>query len=219
MSKKYAIIVAGGSGSRMQTDLPKQFLLINNKPILMHSMEKFNMDDIQIILVLNVDFHEYWQNLCKQYSFETPHVLVKGGRNRFESVKNGLKHIESHSLVAIHDAVRPLIKPERIKAAYAFAAEHGNAIVAVRSKDSIRRVHDNSSTAVQRDEYYLIQTPQIFQSEQLLKAYKEEFRNEFTDDASVVERIGIHINLVEGDYSNLKITFPEDLQIAESLLK
>ncbi len=219
MSKKFAIIVAGGSGSRMQTELPKQFLLIHNKPILMYSIEKFAMDDIEIILVLNVDYHEYWQKLCAQYSFTIPHVLVQGGRNRFESVKNGLKHVSAHSIVAVHDAVRPLIKQERIKEAFAYAETHGNAVISVRSKDSIRRVQEEHSTAVPRDEYYLIQTPQVFQSELLTKAYKEEFRNEFTDDASVVERLGIRINLIEGDYSNLKITFPEDLLFAESLLK
>jgi 2-C-methyl-D-erythritol 4-phosphate cytidylyltransferase len=219
MSKKFAIIVAGGSGSRMQTELPKQFLLIHNKPILMHSIEKFAMDDIEIILVLNVDYHEYWQKLCAQYSFTIPHVLVQGGRNRFESVKNGLKHVSAHSIVAVHDAVRPLIKQERIKEAFAYAETHGNAVISVRSKDSIRRVQEEHSTAVPRDEYYLIQTPQVFQSELLIKAYKEEFRNEFTDDASVVERSGVRINLIEGDYSNLKITFPEDLLFAESLLK
>lgn len=219
MSKKFAIIVAGGSGSRMQTELPKQFLLIHNKPILMYSIEKFAMDDIEIILVLNVDYHEYWQKLCTQYSFTIPHVLVQGGRNRFESVKNGLKHVSAHSIVAVHDAVRPLIKQERIKEAFAYAETHGNAVISVRSKDSIRRVQEEHSTAVPRDEYYLIQTPQVFQSELLIKAYKEEFRNEFTDDASVVERSGVRINLIEGDYSNLKITFPEDLLFAESLLK
>jgi 2-C-methyl-D-erythritol 4-phosphate cytidylyltransferase len=219
MSKKFAIIVAGGSGSRMQTELPKQFLLIHNKPILMHSIEKFAMDDIEIILVLNVDYHEYWEKLCTQYSFTIPHILVQGGRNRFESVKNGLKHVSSHSIVAVHDAVRPLIKQERIKEAFAYAETHGNAVISVRSKDSIRRVQEEHSTSVPRDEYYLIQTPQVFQSELLIKAYKEEFRNEFTDDASVVERLGIRINLIEGDYSNLKITFPEDLLFAESLLK
>jgi 2-C-methyl-D-erythritol 4-phosphate cytidylyltransferase len=218
MSKKFAIIVAGGSGSRMQTELPKQFLLIHNKPILMHSIEKFAMDDIEIILVLNVDYHEYWEKLCTQYSFTIPHILVQGGRNRFESVKNGLKHVSSHSIVAVHDAVRPLIKQERIKEAFAYAETHGNAVISVRSKDSIRRVQEEHSTSVPRDEYYLIQTPQVFQSELLIKAYKEEFRNEFTDDASVVERLGIRINLIEGDYSNLKITFPEDLLFAESLL-
>jgi 2-C-methyl-D-erythritol 4-phosphate cytidylyltransferase len=144
---------------------------------------------------------------------------VQGGRNRFESVKNGLKHVSSHSIVAVHDAVRPLIKQERIKEAFAYAETHGNAVISVRSKDSIRRVQEEHSTSVPRDEYYLIQTPQVFQSELLIKAYKEEFRNEFTDDASVVERLGIRINLIEGDYSNLKITFPEDLLFAESLLK
>lgn len=219
MTKKYAIIVAGGSGSRMQSELPKQFLLINNKPILMHSIEKFNMDDIEIILVLNVDYHNYWEKLCKDFQFSIKHHLVKGGRNRFESVKNGLSYVKEKSLVAVHDAVRPLIKTSLIKDAFDFAETHGNAVLSVKSRDSIRRVESNDSRIIPREEIYQIQTPQIFPSDILIKAYKEEFRNEFTDDASVVERTGVKINLVEGDYSNFKITYPEDLLFAEALLK
>ncbi len=218
MIKKYAIIVAGGSGSRMKSDLPKQFLQINNKPILMHTMEKFAIDNIEIILVLNVDFHEYWLKLCREYDFSIPHLLVNGGNNRFESVKNGLSKITSKSIIAIHDAVRPLISSDKIRFAFEKAEELGNAVLSVVSRDSVRRIQGDTSSIINRDEIHLIQTPQIFQSELLHKAYKERFRNEFTDDASVVERIGVKINLIEGEYTNIKITYPEDLKIATTLL-
>ena len=218
MLKRYAIIVAGGSGSRMNSELPKQFLLIKNKPILMHTIEKFSMENIEIILVLNVDYHEYWKNLCEKYTFEIPHTLVKGGRNRYDSVKNALPLIKEKSLVAVHDAVRPLVKKDKILTAYKTAEELGNAILAVSSRDTTRRVQNGASVVVPRHEIYLIQTPQIFKSEILIKAYKEAFRNEFTDDASVVERLGETIHFVEGDFSNIKITFPDDLLIAEALL-
>lgn len=218
MIKKYAIIVAGGSGSRMKSDLPKQFLLIHNKPILMHTMDKFAIDNIEIILVLNVDFHEYWLKLCREYDFSIPHLLVNGGNNRFESVKNGLSKITSKSIIAIHDAVRPLISSDKIRFAFEKAEELGNAVLSVVSRDSVRRIQGDTSSIINRDEIHLIQTPQIFQSELLHKAYKERFRNEFTDDASVVERIGVKINLIEGEYTNIKITYPEDLKIATTLL-
>ena len=218
MIKKYAIIVAGGSGSRMKSDLPKQFLQINNKPILMHTMEKFAIDNIEIILVLNVDFHEYWLKLCREYDFSIPHLLVNGGNNRFESVKNGLSKITSKSIIAIHDAVRPLISSDKIRFAFEKAEELGNAVLSVVSRDSVRRIQGDTSSIINRDEIHLIQTPQIFQSELLHKAYKERFRNDFTDDASVVERIGVKINLIEGEYTNIKITYPEDLKIATTLL-
>lgn len=216
--KRFAIIVAGGSGTRMGSEIPKQFLLLNSKPILMHTIEKFYNSNSQIILVLNLDYHDYWIKLCKEHNFTIPHQLVKGGRNRFDSVKNGLGFITEDSLVAIHDAVRPLIKTNTIHHAFEIAEEKGNAILAVPSKDSLRRMVDGNNYSLTRSEYYLIQTPQIFKSSTLKKAYDVEFRNEFTDDASVVERIGEKINLVEGDYSNIKITVKEDLKIAEVLL-
>ncbi len=219
MIKKYAIIVAGGSGSRMNSEEPKQFLLLQGKPLMMHTIDKFAFDDIDIIVVLNVDYHDRWLQLCKQYDFQTPHLLVKGGRNRFESVKNGLAFVKEKSMVAIHDAVRPLIKKQTIIKAFDQAENKGNAVVAVRSKDSIRRVEGTTSQSVPRDEFYLVQTPQIFSSEILNKAYKAEYRNEFTDDASVVERLGTPIFLVEGEHSNIKITFPEDLLMAENLFQ
>ena len=217
--KKYAIIVAGGNGSRMQSELPKQFLTINGKPILMYTLEKFAMENIEILLVLNVDYHEYWNKLCVEHSFNIPHTLVKGGTSRYQSVKNGLKLVTEKALVAVHDAVRPCIKPAQILHAYQEAEKFGNAILAVKSKDSIRKIENDKSIAVPRDSYYLIQTPQVFSSDKLKKAYKEPYRNEFTDDASVLEFMGENIHLIEGDSSNIKITYPDDLLIAQALLK
>lgn len=219
MIKKVAIIVAGGSGTRMGTEIPKQFMLLANKPVMMHTLEKFQQANCELVVVLNVDYHDQWRSLCEKYSFDISHLLVKGGRNRFESVKNGLKSVSSNALIAIHDAVRPLIDLDTIDAAFACAEKNGNAVVVVPSKDSLRKVDNNTSYAVPRSDYYIVQTPQIFSKEILDKAYKEGYRNEFTDDASVVEKLGIKIHLVEGKQSNIKITFIEDLAIAETLLK
>lgn len=219
MLKKVAIIVAGGSGTRMGTDLPKQFMLLANKPVMMHTLEKFYQSNCELVVVLNVDYHDQWKSLCNEHSFNLPHTLIKGGRNRFESVKNGLKSISENALVAIHDAVRPLIDISTINEAFDCADKNGNAVVVVPSKDSLRKVENDSSYSVPRSDYFIVQTPQIFDKNTLDKAYKEEFRNEFTDDASVIEKLGIKINLVEGKQSNIKITYREDLAIAETLLK
>jgi 2-C-methyl-D-erythritol 4-phosphate cytidylyltransferase len=212
--------VGAGSGSRMQSDIPKQFMLLNGKPILMHTIEAFYNSDFkpEVILVLNVDFHTYWEQLCEKYHFSIPHTLIKGGLQRFHSVKNAIKAIKGKSVIAIHDAVRPLASNELICRSFREAEKIGNAVVAIKSKDSVRQQKGNSSLSLNRDEIYLVQTPQTFQFELLNKAYKQEYRNEFTDDASVVERIGVTINLIEGESKNLKITFPEDLVLAEFYL-
>ncbi len=216
---KYAIIVAGGSGTRMNAEIPKQFLEVNAKPILMHTLEKFSFDGIQIILVLNVDFHDYWKKLCEKHQFNLPHLLVKGGSSRYQSVKNGLSHVQDKALVAVHDAVRPCIKQATINNAFEQAMLHGSAVLAITLKDSIRKKMGDYNLALNRDDYVLIQTPQIFNSEILKKAYLEPFRNEFTDDASVVEHLGQRIHLVDGDPFNIKVTYPDDLKIIETLLK
>jgi 2-C-methyl-D-erythritol 4-phosphate cytidylyltransferase len=204
----------------MQSDVPKQFMLLNGKPILMHTIESFYYSDFkpEIILVLNVDFITYWEQLCEKYNFLIPHTLIKGGLQRFHSVKNGIKAIKEDSVIAIHDAVRPLASNELICRSFKEAEQLGNAIVAIKSKDSVRQQKGNSSLSLNRDEIYLIQTPQTFQFELLNTAYKQEYSNEFTDDASVVERTGITLNLIEGESKNLKITFPEDLSLAEFYL-
>jgi 2-C-methyl-D-erythritol 4-phosphate cytidylyltransferase len=219
--KRYAILVGGGSGSRMQQDIPKQFLLVAGKPVLMHTLEAFYQSEPrpEIIVVLNVDYHEYWEKLCKTHQFSIPHTLVKAGQERFFSVKNGLKLVKGKALVAIHDAVRPSIKKEKIEEAFSYAEVNGNAVLAIKSKDSVRLSDTKGNKAVARELVYLIQTPQIFTSNVLQKAYQQEFRTSFTDDASVVEHAGVAIHLVEGDPKNIKITYPEDLALAEVFLK
>jgi 2-C-methyl-D-erythritol 4-phosphate cytidylyltransferase len=219
--KRYAILVGGGSGSRMQQDIPKQFLLVAGKPVLMHTLEAFYQSEPrpEIIVVLNVDYHEYWEKLCKTHQFSIPHTLVKAGQERFFSVKNGLKLVKGKALVAIHDAVRPSIKKEKIEEAFSYAEVNGNAVLAIPSKDSVRLSDTKGNKALARELVYLIQTPQIFTSNVLQKAYQQEFRTSFTDDASVVEHAGVAIHLVEGDPKNIKITYPEDLALAEVFLK
>jgi len=220
---KYAIIVAGGSGSRMLSTVPKQFLLLAGLPVVMHTIRAFHQSKFQpqLILVLPADFHSYWEQLCVDHQFKIPHRLVNGGETRFHSVKNALNLIpaEQNSIIAVQDAVRPLTDTQIIDHAYNFAAEYGNAVVAVKSRDSVRQGKENSSKCLVRDEIYLVQTPQTFQSAQLKKAYEQQYKTKFTDDASVVEETGVTINLVEGNYRNIKVTFPEDLAIAELFLK
>ena len=218
--KYYAIIVGGGSGSRMKSDIPKQFLPLKGRPVLMHTIDAFHSSslDPEIIVVLNVDYHKYWENLCKEHNYSIPHQLVRGGLQRFHSVQNGLKKIKGNAIVAIHDAVRPLINPKFIDLAFQQAEVIGTAIAAVGSRDSVRQRNQTGTVSLNREDIYLIQTPQVFKSNILRKAYKQDYRNEFTDDATVVDRSGVEINLIEGDIRNIKITFPEDILIAEIYL-
>lgn len=219
--KYYAIIVAGGSGNRMQSAVPKQFLLLNGLPILMHTITAFSKSLLnpKIMVVLNIDQHKYWEELCLQYNFNIPHEVIKGGTQRFHSVKNGLKVIKGNGIVAIHDAVRPLISSGLITKAYHVAEETGNCIVGIPPTDSVRSIlPDGKSKALSRDELALIQTPQTFELELLRKAYRTAYRNEFTDDASVVEYSGVKINLIQGERENIKITYPEDIEIATILI-
>ncbi|HEY2580856.1 MAG TPA: 2-C-methyl-D-erythritol 4-phosphate cytidylyltransferase [Mucilaginibacter sp.] len=221
-SKNYVIIVAGGAGSRMQSAVPKQFLLLKGKPVMMHTAEAFYNSDAKptIILVLPAGFHSYWEQLCRDHNFNIPHQLVNGGESRFHSVKNGIEVIEdnSESVIAVHDAVRPLTSKQIIDESYRYAAKFGNAITAVKSRDSVRQLNNGISKHLLRDEIYLIQTPQTFQLAQLKKAYLQTYSTSFTDDASVVEQAGFQIHLIEGSYRNIKITFPEDIGIAELLM-
>lgn len=222
ISQNYAIIVAGGSGTRMQAAIPKQFLLLSGKPVLMHTLTAFHncLSKPELILALHADFHAYWVQLCIDYDFTVPHTLVAGGETRFHSVKKGLAAVpdDKGAIVAVQDAVRPLTDAAIIDASFSHATAHGNAIVAVKSRDSIRQGNNNHSVSLLRDEIYLVQTPQTFQSVQLKKAYEQPYNSGFTDDASVVEQSGVTINLIEGNYRNIKITFPEDIAIAELLL-
>jgi len=217
----YAVIVAGGSGTRMQSALPKQFLLLNGKPVLMHTIEAFYSSRTvpQIILVLHPNYHAMWKELCDVHNFVIYHTLIAGGETRFHSVKNAIDHInDKNVLIAVHDAVRPLIDTAVIDEAYACAETSGSAVTAVKSRDSVRQLQGNTSQALNRDDIYLVQTPQTFQSALLIKAYEQAYDGKFTDDASVVEQMGVQIRLIEGNYTNMKITFPEDIAIAETLI-
>ena len=218
----YAIIVAGGSGSRMGTGIPKQFLELNGKPVLMHTITAFyqNKHHPHIILVLASADLERWEELKKKHHFDIPHQIIFGGAERFYSVKNGLSLIQQkNSVVAVHDAVRPLVSQNTINNCFQTATEKGNAIATVPAKDSVRKLKHGKSEALPRSEIYLVQTPQTFQLEQLTAAYQQDFDSFFTDDASVVEKAGYQINLEKGDEFNFKITFKEDLKLAETILK
>lgn len=218
----YAIIVAGGNGSRMNSDIPKQFLELNGKPVLMHTIQAFyqNIHQPQIILVLAESDLTLWQQLKEKHQFNIPHQIIKGGSERFYSVKNGLSIIlEENAIVAIHDAVRPLISQKTIDNCFKTAIEKGNAIASIPAKDSIRQLKNGKSIALKRSEVYLVQTPQTFQIIQLNTAYQQDYDSFFTDDASVVEKRGYPINLEKGDEFNLKITFKEDLKLAETLIR
>ncbi|AHM62016.1 2-C-methyl-D-erythritol 4-phosphate cytidylyltransferase [Flammeovirgaceae bacterium 311] len=219
---QYAIIVAGGSGSRMQSQLPKQYLPLLSKPILMHTLEAFRAASasLQLVLVLPQHDFDFWKVLCREHQFSLPHLLVAGGSSRFQSVQNGLAQVPQEALVAIHDGVRPLIDPLIIQEAYHMAAEKGSAVVAVPLKDSIRHVGAaGSSQSLKREEYRLMQTPQTFRAAAIKKAYQAPEQALFTDCASVAEAAGLAIYLVNGSYRNIKITTPEDLLFAEALLK
>jgi len=219
--KYYAIIVAGGSGNRMQTETPKQFLLLKNLPILMHTIKAFAQSESQpkILLVLNQEQQAYWRRLCDEFNFRIPHQVIDGGTERFHSVKNAIYTIEEDSFVAIHDAVRPLVSKALIDSSYKEAVQQGNVIAAVQSSDSVRLFKNEKTSALKRDEIYLVQTPQTFSLKILKEAYSQEFDSHFTDDASVVESIGYNINIIEGERNNIKITYPIDLELAELLLK
>jgi len=220
-SKRYAIIVAGGSGSRMQSAVPKQFLLLKGLPVLMHTMQAFYNTESHphLILALPESFHNYWKQLCTNHQFAIPHRLVAGGDSRFQSVKNALSLVPANALVAVHDAVRPLISNTIIEEAYRQAATHEAVVVAVKSRDSIRQISNGQTRSLIRDEIYLVQTPQTFKAVLLKNAYDRPFESSYTDDASVAESAGHSIHIVEGSYQNFKITFPEDIAIAELLMK
>jgi 2-C-methyl-D-erythritol 4-phosphate cytidylyltransferase len=220
--KYYAIIVAGGTGSRMNSTAPKQFLLLEGKPILMHTMRAFHACNLHpnIILVLNIHQHQVWEELCALHDFQVPHEVVMGGDERFYSVQNGLKKIKGEAIVAIHDAVRPLISPQLIENSFLEAEKSGNAVVGVTPTDSVRKIVSEEETeALDRSKLMLIQTPQTFKVEQLRKAYQQPFRNEFTDDASVVERAGYPVHVIQGARENIKITYAEDLIIASLFMQ
>ena len=220
--KEYVIIVAGGTGSRMGSNIPKQFLLINGLPVLMHTIKAFRnySEKLSIILVLPADQFDFWQILCEQYSFPISYQLIAGGNTRFDSVKNGLNSIKaSDGLIAVHDGVRPLISKEIISESFKQAAVFGSAVVSVPMKDSIRRINEKGkNVAEDRAAFRLIQTPQTFRLDWMMNAFKTSYQLHFTDCASVLEAAGYSIQLIEGAYENIKITTPEDLKWAEIYL-
>ncbi len=219
--KKFAIIVAGGSGSRMGTELPKQFLELCEKPVLMHTIGVFfDFDpECELILVLPAAQQELWDDLCLKHSFSLPHQIVSGGETRFHSVLNGLKLIQEEGIVFIHDGVRPLVSHQTIERCNHMAQKNGNAIPVLRINESLRKQKGLQSVSVDRTLYLSVQTPQTFRSDQILKAYEQDFDTAFTDDASVAEKAGFPIFMVEGNRENIKITTPTDLIVAEAFLQ
>ena len=217
----YAVIVAGGTGKRMGAEIPKQFLELAGKPVLMHTIERFKAfnKSIEIITVLPESQLIYWAELQKKHSFSIPHTVVKGGPSRFLSVKNGLKSVGNTGLVAIHDGVRPLVSVSTIKRCFEAAEKYGNAIPVISPADSLRIVTGQGSVPVNRQDIKQVQTPQVFSIKLIKKAYLQEYIPEFTDDSTVLESAGEEIHLVEGNRENIKITNPEDLLISEALLR
>ena len=214
--KKSVIIVAGGKGLRMKSELPKQFIELSGMPILMHTISKFHSydDDMKLVVVLPEEQIEFWNELCQRHSFNIPHIVVKGGSERFHSVRNGLKMISESNLVAIHDGVRPLVSSETIDRCFAEAERSGTAIPVVSLNDSIREITADGNETRSRNNYRLVQTPQIFKTKLIKNAYDQEFSTTFTDDASVVEAAGNKISLIEGNIENIKITTAADLHWA-----
>lgn len=217
---EYAIVVAGGKGTRIKSSLPKQFLELNGVPILIHTLNAFvrYSRQIKIILVLPEDDIKTWEQLATKHQFTTPITLQSGGETRFQSVRRGLQKIEGNGLVAIHDGVRPLISEDIIGASFRLAAVHQSAVAAVRLKESIRMTDQDNTKAVDRLRFRIIQTPQTFDVALIKKAYEIKEDLSLTDDASVAERAGHVISLFEGSYENIKITTPEDLVVAAALL-
>lgn len=217
--KKIAIIVAGGTGTRMESEVPKQFMLLNGLPVLMHTIRKFYACDssIEIRIVLPESEIETWNELCNNNNFTIPCQVFPGGETRFHSVKNGLHDLSPHSLVAVHDGVRPLVSKDTIARCYTLAETNGSAVPVIPVRESIRKVEGEDSVSEERSHYRIVQTPQIFSSEILIDAYNLPFEDSFTDDASVVEKAGYKIYLTEGNEDNIKITTSKDLLIAELL--
>jgi 2-C-methyl-D-erythritol 4-phosphate cytidylyltransferase len=217
--QQYAVIVAGGSGSRMGGEIPKQFLLLNGLPILFRSINAFvnYNSQINIVVVAPKAHVQTIYNLKRQHNFSQDFTLVDGGATRFLSVKNGLREVPNNCLVGIHDAVRPLVSKETLQKAFDSAEQKGNGIPAIGVFDSLRKVKENKNKAVDRNLYQIIQTPQVFKSSLIKEAFAEATKTDFSDDATVFEAFGKSIFLTEGNRENIKITTPVDLKIAEAL--
>lgn len=219
---KHVVIVAGGKGKRMKSSVPKQFMLLNGKPVLMHTIMLFQdlvYQGGKIVVVLPKNLLAEWKNLCEDFSFSIPHTAVAGGKERFFSVKNGLETLDSGDVVAIHDGVRAGAAPGVIENCFRVASEKGSAIPVVPVDESMRKIHGQYSQPVNRSEYLLVQTPQTFRLNEIKLAYEHPYSPEFTDDASVYEASGKKAHLVEGNKDNIKITGPTDLAFMQCLKK
>ena len=215
------IIVAGGAGSRMNTEIPKQLIEINNKPVIVYSIEKFLVfnKDIQVIISLHAAYFNLFEEIKTKYNLTNIEV-VEGGATRFQSVKNALTVLKKGvTIVGVHDAARPLVSLQTIQSAFAAAEKDGAAIPVIDMNESLRKIRGNKSRTVDRNKFKIVQTPQCFKKDVLLEAYKQPYNPLFTDDASVVEKAGHTITLTEGNKENIKITYPQDLIVAQSLLK
>jgi len=221
-SEEFVIIVAGGKGLRMGSDIPKQFLPIGGKPVLMRTIERFReySADLQIILVLPEAQQDYWRELCKQYHFEVDYLLANGGPTRFHSVQNGLALIpdDAEGVVGVHDGVRPFPSIEVIRNCYETAREKKAVIPVIPIVETVRHLEGEGSVTVPRGDYRLVQTPQTFDIQLLKAANRQPYNDGFTDDASVVESYGHQISLVEGNRENIKITTPYDIVVAEAII-
>ena len=217
--KKVIIIVAGGKGLRMGGDIPKQFLPVCGKPVLMRTLEAFQAYDasMQLILVLPVSQQAYWKQLCAEYQFDLAHGIADGGETRIHSVKNGLALVKEDGLVGVHDGVRPFVSQEVIARCYEEAVSLKAVIPVIGVVETVRHLTEEGSETVPRDQYKLVQTPQVFDVTLLHRAYQQEYTDLFTDDASVVEALGEKVYLVEGNRENIKLTTPFDLKLAEWL--
>lgn len=218
--KKIALIVAAGNGLRMKSEIPKQFLLLNNKPVLYYGIKAFldAFENIEIILVLPAEHIAKGQEIIDGYFDNSKFKITAGGRTRFHSVQMGLSLINDESIVFVHDGVRCLLTSDLIKRCYESASEFGTAVPTVECRDSIRMITKNGNKIVDRSKIKLVQTPQTFHSKILLPAFEIDYKEQFTDEASVVEAFGLKINLIEGEVNNIKITTPQDLKLASLLL-
>jgi 2-C-methyl-D-erythritol 4-phosphate cytidylyltransferase len=218
--KKYAVIVAGGNGTRMNNKLPKQFLLLHGKPILYYTLHAFLQaySDVQIILVLPDDYIAAGQEIIDAFFNYDRIQITAGGRTRFHSVQNGLQLIQDESIIFVHDGVRCLVTPQLIQQCYDAALTNGSAIPVIECKDSVRLLVNDSTQAVDRNQVKLVQTPQTFHSKILLPAFNIDYKEKFTDEATVVEAFGLHVHTIPGSENNIKITRPIDLMIAEQIL-
>jgi 2-C-methyl-D-erythritol 4-phosphate cytidylyltransferase len=221
--RRFVIIVAGGSGRRMGSEVPKQFLRLAGKPLLMYTLARFHEWDAgaELVLVLPATYYIYWQQLCREFAFNLPYRVVEGGDTRFQSVSNALALLDGaeDALVAVHDGVRPFVSNEVITACFAEAERSGAALPVIKPIDSLREnLGSGFSRPVDRNHYFCVQTPQVFRLQLLKSAYKQTYRDSFTDDASVVEAAGSEVKMVDGDRDNIKITTPIDFLLGEALL-